>query len=297
MDRLADISGVIRRHARDGVTATALPGVTVTCLTQTTEPVGHVQEPTFTLVAGGRKHTALNGEVHHYGAGQYLITTIDLPLVGTIVAADVDEPFLAVGFRLNPTGIASLLLDAGVPTGVPGAHSPSAFGVDRATPALLDAIARQLDLLDHPADIPALAAGIEREILWRLLTGPKGAMVRQIGLADSRHAHVGRAVRWIREHYDQPLRISDLATGAAMSLSSFHRHFLALTSMTPLEYQKQLRLGEARIRLLSGDQDVATVGFSVGYTSPSQFSREYRREFGLAPSQTGHSAAPSVGVG
>lgn len=267
--------------------------------TQTTEPIGHVQEPTFTLVAGGVKHTALNGEVYRYGAGEYLVTTIDLPLVGSIVAADDHEPFMAVSFRLDPDRIASLLLDTGAPStsssiGTTAAHSPSAFGVGQAPPPLLDAIDRLLALLDHPADIPALRAGIEREILWRLLTGLQGATIRQIGIADSRLAHLGRAIRWIREHYAERLPIADLAEIAAMSPSSFHRHFLAVTSLTPLDYQKQLRLNEARMRLLTGDRDVATVGFSVGYSSPSQFSREYRRQFGTAPSETALSAAPAA---
>jgi hypothetical protein len=198
MDRLDDIRLAIRRHARDGLTTTAIPGVTVVSRTRTTEPVGHVQEPTFTLVAGGAKHTALNGEVYRYGAGEYLVTTVDLPLVGSIVAANTNEPFLAVSFRLDPDRIASLLLDTGVPKradGTSATSSPSAFGVGQAPPPLLDAIARLLALLDEPADIPALGAGLEREILWRLLTGPQGATIRQIGIADSRTAHLTRAIR------------------------------------------------------------------------------------------------------
>lgn len=151
---------------------------------------------------------------------------------------------------------------------------------------MLDAIARLLGLLDQPGDIAALGAGLEREILWRLLAGPQGATIRQIGIADSRVAHLTRAIRWIRDHDDAPLRVPDLAAIAAMSPSSFHRHFHALTSMTPLEYQKQLRLNEARMRLLTGSHEVAAVGLTVGYSSPSQFSREYRRMFGAAPRST-----------
>jgi len=266
--------------------------VSVLRATRTTQPVGDVLEPAFVLVAGGIKHTAVNGKVYQYGADEYFAASVDLPVVGSIVAADTDEPFLAVVFRLNPGRIASLLLDTGVPGGPPGARSPSAFGVSHAPPPLLDALTRLLTLLDEPADVAALGAGIEREILWRLLTGPQGATIRQIGIADSRLSHLTRAIRWIRDHHDQPLRIPDLAATAAMSPSSFHRHFLALTSMTPLEYQKQLRLSEARMRLLTGDHEVAAVGFTAAYSSPSQFSREYRRMFGEAPSQTALSAAP-----
>jgi AraC-like DNA-binding protein len=293
MDRLLEIRQAITRHAGNGLTSTALPGVSVLRTTRGTQPAGGVLEPAFALIAGGVKHTALNGEVFRYGAGEYLVASVDLPVVGSIVAASEDEPFLAVTVALNPDRIASLLLDTGVPNSPSGAKSSAAFGVGRAPCSLLDAIARMLALLDQPADIPALGAGIEREILWRLLTGPQGSTIRQIGIADSRLAHLTRATRWIRDRYDQPLRIPDLAATAAMSQSSFHRHFHALTSMTPLEYQKQLRLNEARMRLLAGNYEVADVAFSVGYSSPSQFSREYRRMFGTAPSQTALNAAPA----
>lgn len=261
--------------------------------TSPTQPVGDVLTPAFALVAGGIKQTALNGEVYRYGAGEYLVASIDLPVVGHVVAANADEPFQAVVIELTLDRIASLLLDTGVPSRPPGASSASAFGVGHAPPPLLDAIARLLALIDQPADIPALHAGVEREILWRLLTGPQGATIRQIGIADSRLAHLARATRSIRDRYDQTLRIPDLAAAAAMSSSTFYRHFVALTSMTPLEYQKQLRLNEARMRLLTGDHDVASVGFSVGYSSPSQFSREYRRMFGTTPSQTAPSSVPA----
>lgn len=286
MDRLYDIKNAITRHARDGLTATAVPGLSVLRTTRTTQPSGDVLEPAFALIAGGLKHTTLNGQVHEYGPGEYLVATVDLPVVGNIVTAAADDPFMAVTLRLQPEKIASLLLDTGGPHRPAPAHSLSAFGVGHASPHLLDAVARLLALLDHPADLAALGAGVEREILWRLLTGPQGASIRQIGIADSRLAHLTRAVRWVRDHYTEPLRVPDLAATAAMSPTSFHRHFLTLTSMTPLEYQKQLRLNEARMRLLTGQHDVAEVGFSVGYSSPSQFSREYRRMFGTPPSHT-----------
>ncbi|MFE5189889.1 AraC family transcriptional regulator N-terminal domain-containing protein [Streptomyces sp. NPDC056628] len=292
MDRLRDIRHAVTRHARDGLTATALPRVSVLRTPRTIEPHGGVLEPAFILVVGGAKTTTLNGETYSYGAGHYFITSVDLPVIGGITTADADDPYMSVTIRLDPDKIASLLLDAGLPRGGSGPRAASAFGVGRATPALLDAVARLLALLDHPADLAALSAGTEREVLWRLLTGPQGAAVRQIGIADSRLAHVARATRWIRDHYHQPLRIPDLAATAAMSPASLHRHFLALTSMTPLEYQKQLRLNDARTRLLNGDHHIAEVGFAVGYTSPSQFSREYRRMFGATPSQTTQSATP-----
>jgi transcriptional regulator GlxA family with amidase domain len=140
-------------------------------------------------------------------------------------------------------------------------------------------------LLDSPGDAAALAAGVEREVLWRLVTGPQGATVRQIGLADSELAHLGRAIRWIRVHYDKTLRVEELATLATMSVSSFHRHFRTVTSMAPIQFQKQIRLHEARVRLIADPGNAASIGFAVGYDSPSQFSREYRRMFGAPPSR------------
>jgi AraC-like DNA-binding protein len=162
---------------------------------------------------------------------------------------------------------------------------PAAIAVSDASPLLLDAITRLIGLLDEPGAAAVLAADVEREILWRLLTGPQGATMRQIGLADSHLAHLARAITWIRGHYDETLRVADLAALAAMSVTSFHRHFRALTSMTPVQFQKQIRLHEARARLLADPGDIAGAGHAVGYGSPSQFSREYRRMFGVPPSR------------
>jgi AraC-like DNA-binding protein len=204
------------------------------------------------------------------------------------VQASAHEPFLAFVLKLRPERIAALLLDtAPAATLRPGSveATPAGIAVSEAAPALLDAICRLLALLDTPGDAAALASGVEREVLWRLVTGPQGATVRQIGLADSRLALLGRAIRWIRSHYDQTLRVEELAELANMSASSFHRHFRVVTSMTPIQFQKQMRLHEARARLFAEPGDVAGVGHAVGYDSPSQFSREYRRMFGVPPSQ------------
>ena len=216
------------------------------------------------------------------------MVSVDLPVIGHITHARADEPFLAFVFELRPQMIAALLLETATATAAgPGALDALPYGiaVSDASPALVDAIARLLALLDAPDDAPALAAGFEREVLWRLITGPQGATVRQIGLADSRLAHLARAIRWIRGHYSETLRVEELAALATMSVSSFHRHFRAVTSMTPIQFQKEIRLHEARARLLAEPGDVTGVGFAVGYDSPSQFSREYRRMFGVPPSR------------
>jgi AraC-like DNA-binding protein len=288
MDELARMRESITRHARAGVTRTALPGVSVLRSPVITEPLGDVVEPTLGVIAQGVKESALNGRTYTYGAGQFLVVSVDLPLVGRIARADPDEPLLAFVLGLRPERIAALLLETTLPAGVPPGvveARPTGIAVSDASPQLLDAIARLLALLDTPQDAPALAAGIEREILWRLLTGPQGATVRQIGLADSRLAHLSRAIHRIRTHYDETLRVEELAALATMSVTSFHRHFRAVTSMTPIQFQKQIRLHEARARLLAEPGDVAGVGFAVGYDSPAQFSREYRRMFGTPPSR------------
>jgi AraC-like DNA-binding protein len=287
MDELARLRVAITRHAGVGMTGTALPGVSVFCSPTTTEAVGDMVEPTLAIVAQGVKETALNGRPFTYGPGQFLVVSVELPVIGHITRASADEPFLALVLQLRPERIAALLLETAPAALRPAASSaaPAGIAVSDATPALLDAAGRLVALLDAPDDAAALAAGVEREILWRLVTGPQGASVRQIGLADSRLAYLARATHWIRDHYDETLRVEQLAALATMSVSSFHRHFRAVTSMTPIQFQKEIRLHEARARLLAGPGDVAGVGFAVGYDSPSQFSREYRRMFGEPPSR------------
>jgi AraC-like DNA-binding protein len=285
MDELARLKESITRHAGEGVTRTALPGVSVLCSPTTTEPLGDIVEPTLGVVVQGVKETTLNGRAFTYGAGQFLIVSVELPVVGRIAQASADEPLLIFVLELRPDRIASLLLETAPAATIRPGATPTGIAVSDASPALLDAIGRLLALLDAPDDAAALAAGVEREILWRLVTGPQGATVRQIGLGDSRLTHLARAIQWIRRHYDQTLRIEELAALATMSISSFHRHFRAVTSMTPIQFQKQIRLHEARTRLLGEPGDVTGVGFAVGYDSPSQFSREYRRMFGVPPSR------------
>jgi AraC-like DNA-binding protein len=283
VDELARLKESISRHAGEGLTGTALPGVSVVCSRATTEPLGSMAEPTLAVVAQGVKETTLNGRTFTYGPGQFLVVSVDLPVIGHLVQASADEPFLAFVLELRPARIAALLLEtASAATTRPGAADP--------TPA------RLLALLDTPDDAATLATGVEREVLWRLLTGPQGATVRQIGLADSRLAHVARAIRWICVHYDETLRVEELAALATMSVSSFHRHFRAVTSMTPIQYQKQIRLREARARLLAQPRDITGIGYAVGYDSPSQFSREYRRMFGAPPSDDARALRDAAAV-
>lgn len=282
MRELAELRTEITRLAERNGPTRGVDGVQVRWLDRPAEPLGAVTEPVFALVAQGRKRSVLGDRVFEYGAGQYLVVTVDLPLTGEIVEAGGDEPFLAFGLPLRPAVITQLLLDAGGPPARTRDGVPSIATGD-ASPELVDAVVRRLRLVGSPLDQRILAAGVEREIHWRLLTGPHADAVRQIGVADSRLALVSRAIRQLQTRYAEPIRIDDLAAEAGLSTSSLNRHFRAVTEMSPLQYQKQLRLQHARVRLMSGPDDVSAIGHAVGYVSVSQFSREYRRAFGVSP--------------
>lgn len=199
-------------------------------------------------------------------------------------SAGPDDPFVVFSLSLRPALIAGLLLDTravAAPRGFTG------LAVSDAMPELIDSVVRLMRLLDDPADLAVLGQAYEREIVWRLLKGPQGGIVRQIGTADSSVALISRSLAWMREHPAEQISISDLARLSGMSVSSFHRHFRAATSMTPLQWHKALRLREARTRLLTGGASIATIAYAVGYGSASQFSREYRRAFGTPPGADG----------
>ena len=272
MNLLPELQRLLWRHADQ----TVLPSVVVKASTTVTAPNMALAEPVFALVAQGAKRTTLGETGYDYATGQYLVVSLTLPVTAYVTEA----PYAVFGLRLKPAMIADLLLETGVGGGT--GEAP-AMAVSRAPEELLDPVTRLVRLLDRPADLPVLGPAIEREIVWRLITGEQGAMVRQLGTADSRLAQIGRAVRWIRLHYADLFRVEDAARVAGMSVTSFHRHFRAVTTMTPIQYQKQIRLQEARVRLVAEPHDVAGVGFAVGYESPSQFSREYRRMFGAPP--------------
>ena len=280
---LAELRSLVAAHARPDM-RTPIDGLLVS-RTETSAPDHALTEPLLVVMAQGGKRLLLGDEVFEYRAGQCLVVTADLPVTGHFLGARPEHPALALGLVLRPAAIAALLLDTPAGPRSRSAVSPPAMATGPAGPELLDAVTRLLRLLGHPADAPVLAPLIQREILWRLLTGPHAGMVRQIGLADSSLSHVSRAIGWIRDHYAEPMRISDLAGLAGMSPSAFHRQFRAVTAMSPLQFQKSIRLQKARSLLVARSQDVAGVGHLVGYDSPTQFSREYRRLFGSPPGQ------------
>lgn len=288
MNKLSELRALVARHARQGVHTTALTDVLFMSSDapteiQSTKALGSVVAPAVALVVQGTKRVLLADTVIDYGVGQYLVVSFELPLSAQILRASSKEPFLAFSLTLNPASISSLLLEVGANDR--STAEVSGIGLSTAPDDLLDALVRLVRLLDTPNDAQVLGPGIEKEILWRLINGEQAQMIRQIGLADSRLTRVGRATRWIRDHYADTLHIEELAQMIGMSLTSFHRHFRAVTTMTPVQYQKQIRLQEARARLIAQKSNVAAVGFDVGYDSPSQFSREYSRLFGAPPSK------------
>ncbi|TKK83929.1 AraC family transcriptional regulator [Herbidospora galbida] len=280
-----ELRGLLNRHARPDMT-TPIDGVLVSRVGRSEPPETSMSGTVLAVIAQGEKRLALGDRVYDYRAGQYLVASVDLPVTGHFVGATREEPALGFGLVLRPEAVAEVLLSAGagdVPREPGGAVS--GLAVSDVSAELLDAVVRLLRLIERPRDRAVLAPLVIKEILWLVASGPQGGAVRQLGLADSGLSHVARAVRWIREHYAQPFRVEEVARLSGMSVSAFHRNFQAVTAMSPIQFQKQIRLQEARLMLATSPGDIAGVGHRVGYDSPSQFSREYRRQFGTPPSQ------------
>ncbi|MFC6020229.1 AraC family transcriptional regulator N-terminal domain-containing protein [Plantactinospora solaniradicis] len=282
---LDELRALLARHARSDQ-RTAIDGVLVSKVERPGPPSPSMSGTVLALIAQGAKRIALGDRVYEYRAGQYLVASVDLPITGHFTEASPERPALGFGLTLHPATVAELLLQAASGDLPPaGGGAPPGMAVNEASDELLDAVVRLLRLLDRPRDMTVLAPLIKREILWRVVTGEQDAMVRQLGLADSSLTHIARAVRWIRDHYPQSFRVEDVAQLAGMSVSAFYRNFQAVTAMSPIQFQKQIRLQQARLLLATHPNDVTGVARRVGYDSPSQFSREYRRQFGAPPSQ------------
>lgn len=284
METLTEIASVIARHvSMDGFQATPIERMTLVRSSTVTMPMPNVYRPQLCLVAQGHKEVTLRDRVLKYAPGRYGVVTYDLPATGRVVDATPDKPYLCLYLDFDPVMLADLALR--VPP-LPEAPSPPVGKtVSDAGAALLDAALRLLRLLDNPAALPVLGPLAEQEILYHLLAGPDGARMRHITAGQGRVAQVGRAIAWLGKHFRERFSIERLAAEAGMSPSSLHAHFRAVTAMTPLQFQKQLRLQQARSLMLVHDIDVTTAAIRVGYESPSQFSREYRRHFGESPAR------------
>ncbi|MET0289414.1 MAG: AraC family transcriptional regulator [Pseudoxanthomonas sp.] len=230
-----------------------------------------VYAPMVNLILQGGKTMTVGARTLHYDPATYFVMSIDLPAVGAVHAAASGAPYLAISLTLEPARLLALLGD--LPPPAPLRRSDSGFQVAAVTPELLDAWVRMLQLMDRPGDIAALAPAYEREILYRVLQGPQGWLLRDIATPDTALARIGRTIHWIKQHFDQPLRVEALAQMVSLSVSAFHRHFKAVTALSPLQYQKRVRLLHARSLLLSRGGSATSVAFDVGYESANQFSR------------------------
>jgi AraC-like DNA-binding protein len=261
---------------------TAIPGLSLYRRDAPTPPTSYMQEPSLCVIAQGVKRVLLGDDTYMLDVHHFLITSVDLPTVVEILHASRAQPYLSLILKLDQREMAQLMVDSHLPP--PRAQQSSrGMATGAVTVPLLSACHRLLDLLAAQQDIPILAPLIQREILYRLLVGEQGARLRQIASAGSQSYQIAQAIEWLKRHYTRPLRIEDLAAYVHMSPSTFHHHFRVLTAMSPLQYQKWLRLNEARRLMLTERQEAATAAFQVGYESPSQFSREYRRVFGAPP--------------
>lgn len=261
---------------------TAVPGLSLFRRDEPTGPVSRMYEPSVCLVAQGAKRVLLGDDTHVYDARHYLITSVHLPTVVQIITASREKPYLGLRLKLDRREISQLMVDSNLP---PPRVQQSSRGMatGKVTLPLLTAFQRLMDLLAEQQDIPILAPVIQREIIYRLLVGDQGERLRQIASAGSQSHQIARAIDWLKGNFTRPLRIDDLATQVNMSTSTFHHHFRTLTAKSPLQYQKSLRLNEARRLMLTERLDATTAAFQVGYESASQFSREYSRFFGAPP--------------
>ena len=281
MNDASEMAKIIARHiAGPGIVETQIDGLWLIRADEPSTPMPTVYEASLCIIVQGSKNVAMGERNIHYDASHYLIVSVDLPLIGHVVEASSENPYLCCKIDLNPLVIADLVAAEGgrVPRG-----DPPVLALHPSDPELLDAACRLLRLLDQPGSIATLAPLIEKEIFYRLLTGPQGTTLKHVASADSHLGQVSSAISWIRDHFRERLRIPEVASAARMSVSSLHQHFKEVTGMTPVQYQKQLRLQEAHRMMVAEGVSAGSAGFAVGYESPSQFTREYRNLFGAPP--------------
>jgi AraC-like DNA-binding protein len=261
---------------------TDIPGLTLTRRTRPMDPASGTYEPSIAVVAQGRKRVDLGRTTFIFDPSRFLLTSLDLPIIGQVIEASEKEPFLCLMLKLEMSVVRELLNREEIPVARAPSVSP-AMATGDVTAELLSACCRLVELLEHPEDIPFLSGLIQREIIYRILQAPAGARLRAIATLGDQSQRTAKAIAWIRANYAKTLRVEELAQLAGMGVSTLHNHFRALTAMSPLQYQKQLRLQAARSRMLMDGLDAASAAFEVGYESASQFNREYSRFFGQPP--------------
>ena len=271
-----------RRTGSDGGHETAIPELTLWRFSRPTELTPGIQQPAIYVVVQGRKHVEVGGETYVYDPSQYLAVSLELPVMSRVVEATPDAPYLCLTLRVDARELAALIVETGRPAPRDD-HDGRALFVSPLEAPLLDGLLRLVRLLDAPEDIPVLAPLILRELYFRLLQGEQQGRLAEIAIGDGRLRRVAGAITWIKAHYAEPLQIEELAKRVNMSPSALHGHFRAVAGVSPIQYQKRLRLEEARRLLLAGATSAEAVAYEVGYASASQFSREYARLFGQPP--------------
>jgi AraC-like DNA-binding protein len=261
---------------------TGISGLTLHRRTAPTAPCPATYEAGVTVIAQGKKQAELGRAKFLYDESRYLLTSVDLPIVSRVVEASVKRPCLAMVLRFEMPVVRELLGREEIPAAPPPPGGPG-MATGETTAEFLSACCRLVTLLECPQDIPFLGGLLQREIIYRILRGPAGTRLRSIATLGDQSQRTAKAIGWIKANYSKPLRVEDLAHLAGMGRSTFHHHFRALTAMSPLQYQKQIRLQAARARMLVDGLDAASAAFEVGYESASQFNREYRRLFGQPP--------------
>ncbi len=282
---LSKLIAIANRHGHADGLPSAHAGLIIRSVDAPTVPAPALFEPKFYLLLQGSKRMTIGGNTFDCGAGTCAVASVGLPFVSAVVTASRTKPYLSIELKLDAGIVAGLLLDmrepnsadrqAGVPSG--------AISIERVEESIVEPLGRVLGLLDTPSEIPVLAAQFERELYYRLLSGRLGARLRQIGQCNARFSQIKLAADWIGANANQPMSVEWLASHVGMSITSFHRHFKAVTACSPLAYQRQIRLLNARRRLVSGSANVTETAFASGYMSASQFSREYKKAFGRSP--------------
>ncbi|RMP24813.1 AraC family transcriptional regulator [Pseudomonas syringae pv. delphinii] len=291
---LAPHLDIALRHAPPGLTATPIPRVDICVGQGFTEKAPCLYRSMICFILQGSKRVAINDNLLSYDSEHYLISALDLPLIGQILDAEDGQPYVAVSLVLDPALLA--VLAASMSAVREREQKGIGITINPMSAPLRDTLLRLLSLLDTPDDIPILAPMVERELLYRLLQGPQGRLLRQIAQPEGALGSIRRAVAWIRDNYTVRLRIEALCDASGMSRASLHRHFLSMTGLSPVQYQKQLRLQEARQLLLAGEHRASDVAFAVGYESASQFSREYLRQFGASPARDVREIRQAIGT-
>ncbi len=282
MDRIKELAKLLDSTVTiDGTHDTSIPGLRFVRASKVSEPVYSVYEPSLCIVAQGSKVVMLGKESYTYDSASYLTASVHLPIRGQVVSASPEEPYLCVNLQLDMNVIFEVIQSSNQVT--PDRSPSRGVVISRVDDSLLEAVLRLIRLLEAPKDIPVLASSFKREIVYRILQNDENDSMKHFALAGSQGQRIAKVIGMLNREFAQPLKVEEMAKEARMSASSFYHHFKEVTGMSPNQYQKQLRLQEARRLLLAENMEAAEAAFQVGYESPSHFSREYSRRFGLSP--------------